>query len=425
MGNNGAGKTTFLAAIARLLPAVRGEKRIFLDADFCINRDGSCGDIVLAYDVSVDFSDGSGCSSTITIVGKRKNTGRMRGHLNDQVPAGISVTWSELEARDRVTSVIEQLSQRVIRNGWGGGRIVPINLDKPPGVNHAAIVEGEERGGLDGLRARLTEVKKNSEIAAQVEARHPNLLNNTLNFANSFLGTRTFDDVFLSHAEQLSIERSSGLSHSWSEMSGGESSVLNLAMAIESESVSKSSILLVEEPETGLHPTIQRQYVRKLVESAPGRQLFISTHSPYIFEEHIDDSTLLLFNREANLIHVTNGGQINSLFTRFSSGELSYYAYGLPTFEFHNELYGHIQERQGKHTTAGFDQYVRTKGTHKGKKWIRATRNGTISENVTLMTYIRNFTHHPENTNNVPYTAAELDESIKAMLSILSQESIS
>jgi predicted ATP-dependent endonuclease of OLD family len=49
VGNNGTGKTSCLAAIARLMPILRGEKRIFLDGDFLFNTNDNAEPIELTY----------------------------------------------------------------------------------------------------------------------------------------------------------------------------------------------------------------------------------------------------------------------------------------------------------------------------------------------------------------------------------------
>ena len=55
------------------------------------------------------------------------------------------------------------------------------------------------------------------------------------------------------------------------------------------------------------------------------------------------------------------------------------------------------------------------------KKWIRTNKkNQPQSPNdLTIMTYIRNFTHHPENTHNQMYASDDLKNSISKMLEIV------
>jgi hypothetical protein len=61
-----------------------------------------------------------------------------------------------------------------------------------------------------------------------------------------------------------------------------------------------------------------------------------------------------------------------------------------------------------------------SKGVLKTKKW-KKLRGGVVQpeRDVTLPTYIRNFIHHPENTNNTKYTDIELENSIGVLIPFL------
>jgi hypothetical protein len=91
----------------------------------------------------------------------------------------------------------------------------------------------------------------------------------------------------------------------------------------------------------------------------------------------------------------------------------------LATFEYHNELYGWIQERTGSWKEEQIEALFLRHGCIQNKQWIRS-RNGQLSaKNRTIMTYIRNYTHHPENTHNTMYSESELRNSISNMRQIV------
>src|SRR5208337_1024442 len=91
-------------------------------------------------------------------------------------------------------------------------------------------------------------------------------------------------------------------------------------------------------------------------------------------------------------------------------GEICYFAYNLPTLEFHSELYGALHEKfisaaasedeaKRRSFVKTFDLEVIAIGntTKQNKKWSEL-RNG-VQENpypVTLSTFIRHEMHHPE-----------------------------
>jgi hypothetical protein len=64
------------------------------------------------------------------------------------------------------------------------------------------------------------------------------------------------------------------------------------------------------------------------------------------------------------------------------------------------------------------ESILNQKGITKNKKWIREKDNNITQMEVTLMTYIRNLIHHPENRHNAQYTNNELQESISTMLQL-------
>jgi hypothetical protein len=101
-----------------------------------------------------------------------------------------------------------------------------------------------------------------------------------------------------------------------------------------------------------------------------------------------------------------------------SWGEINYFAYNLPTIEFHNELYGYLQEISGKEKQLEFDSLLRTNTKANTKTWIKEKNGVTSNEDCTVMTYIRNSIHHPENRKNNPYTQEELETSISIMLEL-------
>ncbi len=183
-------------------------------------------------------------------------------------------------------------------------------------------------------------------------------------------------------------------------------------------------VYLIDEPEAHLHPKAQKELLRLVLEESKDKQIFLSTHSPYIFKDAIVSSPgLFLFKRDNNdEIVVTDAN--DSGFGHFpwspSWGEVNFSAYDLPTVELHNELYGFIQEQTGNYRETDLENYFVSKSIAQIKSWIRVNA-GTPQPayNTTLYTYIRNKIHHPENTQNADYTDTEFRQSITEMLALI------
>ena len=107
-------------------------------------------------------------------------------------------------------------------------------------------------------------------------------------------------------------------------------------------------------------------------------------------------------------------------------GEVNWFAYNLPTIEFHNELYGFIQsiaidENENIHMKESLMIGLSVK-LEQNRSWIKEIK-GVAKEpqSRTLQTFIRNSIHHPENKHNKKFTDAELKLSIEQMIKILQE----
>ena len=195
-------------------------------------------------------------------------------------------------------------------------------------------------------------------------------------------------------------------------------------------SLSKERIaVLIDEPELHLHPSLQEKFSGYLMEFSEKNQVFISTHSPYFFKNRLkDDRTepMITKNPGNKGTTVENAGSRFKLFPWSPSwGEINYSAYDLATEEFHNELYGYLQQSRKKYSVREIETFFEEKGIPKSKTWIRE-RGGQPPrpEKVTLMTFIRHSTHHPENTCNEKHkhTPEELRSSIKRMIDLIEND---
>lgn len=188
----------------------------------------------------------------------------------------------------------------------------------------------------------------------------------------------------------------------------------------------KPIIFFIDEPETFLHPRAQNKLMEAFNELSNKSQIFITTHSPYL---------LKLFDRNKHQLNIFYKENYSSkfdhkdmldIFGEYSPswGEINYFAFDVPSIEFHNELYGFLQakaidEKEANYYEKEFDKWLNNKGVKQDKIYKRLEKDGTIEDEMkTLPTLIRNIIHHPENKNN-SYSREELKESIKILINII------
>jgi len=242
------------------------------------------------------------------------------------------------------------------------------------------------------------------------------LLNILAPYSNAFFSIRKENEL-----NQIQIK----------DLGSGVEIVLTLLLLRNISNASKGKIIyLIDEPELHLHPKAQEKLLDLLLEESKDKQIFISTHSPYMFRGSIGEgANLLLCQKDENdeITIVNARGQGWGLFGDYSPtwGEINWFAYNLPTIEFHNELYGYLQskaieENEVNEREVRFDMWLISNNLVNMKEWIKEV-NGEVKPpvNRTLQTFIRNSIHHPENSHNEKYKSDELKNSIEEMITLL------
>ena len=194
-------------------------------------------------------------------------------------------------------------------------------------------------------------------------------------------------------------------------------------------SLSKENlIILMDEPELHLHPKLQEKFADYIYELSKDDkyQIIITSHSPIFFKNLCkkENVTSIITRYSNNEFELKNYEPKSSIFPWGPTwGEINYFAFEYPTVEFHNELYGYLQEITEKTKCCELDNYLESKhNIPKDKEWT-PERNGQAQspEKVTLMTFIRHKIHHPENKTmqSVNYTDDELKYSISKMIELI------
>ena len=185
----------------------------------------------------------------------------------------------------------------------------------------------------------------------------------------------------------------------------------------------KPFYLFIDEPELCLHPKGQTKLLEALLEISKTKQVFLTTHSPYfLVTPHLSNVGLFIFRKDG-ISNIVEDASLEPMFPWSPTwGEINFKAYKLPTVELHNELYGRLQDKNGKFSERDFEQWINAQGIQFSKHWTRVNSDGTVRQPypVSLQTFIRNHIHHPENRQNTLYTENELKQSIEEMIGLLS-----
>ena len=165
-----------------------------------------------------------------------------------------------------------------------------------------------------------------------------------------------------------------------------------------------NNILLIDEPDTHLHPTAQEYLRDELIEISKKNIVMFATHSSYLIDR----------NNFSNYYRVIKNGELKTEIEEFENNsitfsEIKYVVFGIPTTDYHNELYGWCEENK-KTELEALDK----------KMSYKKINNGTVQdpEDISLPEYVRHQIHHPENENNTRFTSSQLKESIELLRKI-------
>lgn len=178
--------------------------------------------------------------------------------------------------------------------------------------------------------------------------------------------------------------------------------------------------IIIDEPELHLHPTLQDKLVKHLEEISQETQVFISTHSPFFFKNCFEhpNNNILISEIEDDKVTITDAKDKGFGLLKWSPswGEICYFAYDLPTVEFHDDLYATLQDKNSTETIAATEAWLTSNGQSKEISW---TDLAGAQKTETLMTYIRNRIHHGDNQNRPVYTPEQLKDSIERMIELI------
>jgi len=181
-----------------------------------------------------------------------------------------------------------------------------------------------------------------------------------------------------------------------------------------SQQSGKQLIILIDEPELHLHPSLQESFVKLLLEFSKTAQIILTTHSPLLvkqllYNENVKAKVLSKNDHTVEVLPVEE-----SVLPFVSANEINFLAFGLSTEEYHNDLYEELKYQKGDDKTIKqFDiDYFQGEKHEPADSPYRGNQN-----EVSIHTFIRNQIHHSKD-NGEP-EADKLTSSIKKMREFL------
>ncbi len=246
--------------------------------------------------------------------------------------------------------------------------------DNPAEINNLA----EKLG--DSVTAHIQKIWKNHPIKIKFQISFPLL---------SFL----VEDNKVKYQAKTTAQRSDGFRQ-----------FLSFLLTISAESATNNlsnTLLLIDEPETHLHPKAQEYLMEELIEITRGDDnnvVLFATHSNHMIDK---DQIGRCFRVSKNENDKTIIGIIELGKTTYA--EVNYEVFDIIDSDYHNELYGYLEA----------EHKVALKNLPLEKTWWNDKKKD--KEKVSLPTYIRHAIHHPENTKNKRFTEEELKKSIEIL----------
>lgn len=186
--------------------------------------------------------------------------------------------------------------------------------------------------------------------------------------------------------------------------------------------------VLIDEPELSLHPKWQRKildFYRNLFTDEEGiqtAQLIIATHSQYVVQSAIEDSSsvkTIILQKEKQKIRSMEMKEV--LLGVHCSAEINYLVFGVEKLDYHIQLFGALhsllQEMKGSkvdQSISSVDRYIMNHKFYDSSIYER--EDLSFHHYYTLPVYIRNAIDHPENKRL--YSNQDLDISIGLMRNI-------
>ncbi len=180
----------------------------------------------------------------------------------------------------------------------------------------------------------------------------------------------------------------------------------------------KQLIVLIDEPELHLHPKLQEDFVNILFEFSKTSQIFLTTHSPLLTKQVLYNPYVQVNVLKKENDSVTIAKTKERVLPYLSANEINFIAFGLPTEEYHNELFEELKIRDDNNRPSplnlkDFDFHF----FQKAKGEPATYPYDSSSNQVSIHTYLRTQIHHRGTAGHADIT--QIKQSIEKMREFL------
>lgn len=184
-----------------------------------------------------------------------------------------------------------------------------------------------------------------------------------------------------------------------------------------------NGIVLIDEPELSLHPKWQEkilEYYRKMFrrQGVQNVQIIIATHSEYLIKAALEDkeNILIISLHDDNGVIGTNKILSPYVLPTCTSAEINYFTFGVISNDYHNQLYGYLQNKYQLDSITKMDRFILGKVEFLNDDLLieSSFRNQRYH---TLTTFIRNKIDHPD-FNNSSFSNKQLAMSIELLVKL-------
>lgn len=248
---------------------------------------------------------------------------------------------------------------------------------------------------------------------------------------NNFFDKIKYDNVEDGDGEKKILFKKNNLSIPIDSLSTGEKQIVfRGAYLLKNTRKLDGAAIMVDEPELSMHPKWQEkilQYYKDLFTESDGTQkaqLFFATHSEHVLKEALSNK-----NQNLVIILTDNAGIIEnkridapSVLPTITNAETNYLAFDIVSNDYHIELYGWLQEKEGLYSVKQCDDYIKVQPEynstiHEKMSSFTHPRSRSVTNYDTLSTYIRNCIDHPSITTN--FSEIELRTSIELLIELV------